>query len=138
MAKINALFQGFALDNTSNKPTSESITSTVGVIDLLLGDFVNGVLLGLNATCGRDSSHGWKGTLRNDHDTGALSVLLLESGELLGDFGNISETPAMALGVSEGFGFVADEVVNVGNDTVELVLEELRDERSGEREDKGL
>lgn len=138
MTKINALFQGFALDNTSNETTSESVTGTVGVVNLLLGDFVNGELLGLNTACGRDSSHGGEGTLCNDHDTGALGVLLLEGGELLGDFGDVGQTPAVALGVGEGFGFVTDEVVDVRDDTVELVLEELGYEGGGEGEDEGL
>jgi hypothetical protein len=44
----------------------------------------------------------------------------------------------VALGVGEGFGFVANEVVNVGDDAIELVFEELRDEGGGEGEDEGL
>lgn len=99
---------------------------------------MDGVLLGLNTACGRDSSHGWEGTLCNDHDTGALGVLLLEGGELLGDFGDVGQSPAVALGEGEGFGFVADEVVDVGDDAIELVLEELGDEGGGEGEDEGL
>lgn len=138
LTKINALFQGFTLNNASNETTSKSIAGTVGIVDLLLGDFVNGVLLSLNTACGRDSSDGGKGTLGNDHDTGALGVLLLEGGELLSNFGDVGQTPAVALGVGEGLSFVADEVVDVGNDAVELVFEELRDEGGGEGEDEGL
>lgn len=135
---VNALFQGFTLDNTSNEATSESVTSTVSIIDLLLGDFVNGVFLGLNAAGSRDSSHGGEDSLGNDHDTGALGILLLECGELLGNFGDVGQTPAVALGVGERFGFVSDEVVDIGDDAVELVFEELRNERGGEGEDEGL
>lgn len=138
MTLVNALFQGFTLDNTSNETTSESVTGTGGIVDLLLGDFVNGVFRGLNAAGSRDSSHSGEGSLSNDHDTGPLGVLLLEGGELLGDFGDVSQTPAVALGVGESFGFVADEVVDVGDDAVELVFEELRDEGGGEGEDEGL
>lgn len=138
MTKINALFQGFTLNDTRNKSTSKSITGTVGVVDFLLGDFVNGILLGLNTACGRDSSDGGEGTLCDDHDTWALGVLLLEGGELLGDFCDVGQTPAVALGVGEGFGFVANEVVDVGNDAVELVFEELGDEWGGEGEDERL
>lgn len=135
---VNALFQRFALDNTSNETASKGVTGTGGVVNLLLGDFVNGVFLGLNTACGRDSSHGGEGTLCNDHDTGALGVLLLEGGEFLGDFGDVGQSPAVALGEGESFGFVADEVVDVGDNAVELVLEELGDEGGGEGEDEGL
>jgi hypothetical protein len=44
----------------------------------------------------------------------------------------------VALGVGEGFGFVADEVVDIWDDAVELVFEELRDKGGGQGEDEGL
>ena len=138
LAHVNGLLEALALHNSGTQPTGERITGTVGIMDLLLGDFVNGVLLDLNTACGRDSSHGGESSLCNDHDTGALSVLLLKGSELLGDFGDVSQTPAVALRVSEGFGFVANKIVDVGDDAVELVFEELGDEGCREVEDENL
>jgi hypothetical protein len=67
-----------------------------------------------------------------------LGVLLGHGGELLGDLSNVGQTPAVVLRVGQSLGFVADQVVDVGDDFVELVLEELGDERGGEGEDEGL
>lgn len=44
----------------------------------------------------------------------------------------------MALGVRTSLGLVAESVVGVGENSVKLVLEELRDERSRERKHEGL
>lgn len=85
-----------------------------------------------------NSSNSRQSSLRDDGDTGTLGVLLGQGGQLLGDFGDIGDAPAVAFGVGESFGFVSDQVVNVWNHAVELVLEELGDEWGGEGEDKGL
>lgn len=60
-----------------------------------------------------------------------MGVLLWQGSELLGNLNNVCDPPTVRLGVGESFRFVADEVVSVRNNAVELVLEELRDKRSG-------
>lgn len=58
--------------------------------------------------------------------------------QLLGDFDDIVGAPAVALGVGTSLSFVAESVVRVGQDSVELFLEELRNERSGEGKHEDL
>lgn len=155
-AQVNAVFEGLALDNTSGETTSKSVTrkpsgrkfftedevhlpSTVGVDDAVLGDFLDGPLLDLNLTTGlhgsRDSG---QGTLSDNGGPWAVVVLLRQLSQLLGDLNNVLSAPAVALRVRTGLGFVAESVVGVGQDFIELVLEELRNEGSRERKHKDL
>lgn len=73
----------------------------------------------------------------DDSDSGAAGVLLGQGSQLLGDLDNVCGAPAVVFGIGDGLGLVTDEEVGVGDDAVELVLEELRDEwgREGEHED---
>lgn len=113
--------------------------STVGVGNAVLGDLVDGELLDLNFTIGLDRSRdGGQSSLGDDSNPWAVGVLLGQLSQLLGDFDDIIGTPAVALGVGTSLGFVAESVVRVGQDSVELFLEELRNERSGEGKHEDL
>ena len=60
-------------------------------------------------------------------------------GESLGDGGDVLRVrKAVRTGPSLGFGLVTDEVVDVGEDLLELGTEELSDEGGGKVEDKDL
>lgn len=115
------------------------LPSTVGVDDAVLGDFLDGPLLDVNLTAGlhgsRDSG---QGTLSDNGGPWAVVVLLGQLSQLLGDLNNVLSTPAVALRVRTGLGFVAESVVGVGQNFIELVLEELRNEGSRERKHEDL
>ena len=116
-----------------------SLPSTVGVVDGLLGKLVNVEGLDLNLTgLGGDGDNSLLGTLGNDGDTSTLGVLLGGESELLGDLNNVVSTPLVALRVDTSLSLVADGVVSVRENTVQLLLEELGDERSGQGEHEGL
>ena len=113
--------------------------STVGVSNAVLGDLVDGELLDLNFTIGLDRSRdGGQGSLGDNSNPWAAGVLLGQLSQLLGDFDDIVGTPAVALGVGTSLSFVAESVVRVGQNSVELFLEELRNERSGEGKHEDL
>jgi len=117
----------------------DDLPSTIGVGDGVLGDLADSELLDFDLTVGLNrSGHSGQGTLGDNSDTRAASVLLRELSKLLGDLDNVVGTPAVALGVGTSLSLVAEGVVSVGQDGVELVLEELRDERSGEGEHEDL
>lgn len=116
-----------------------NLPGTVGVVDSIGGKLVDTELLDLDITAGgSDGNDGGLGTLGDNGDTGTLGVHLGEEGELLGDLDNILSTPLVALRVGKGLSLVADGVISVGENTVQLLLEELGDEGSGERKHEGL
>ena len=84
------------------------------------------------------SDNGGIGALGDNGNAGAAVVLLGQLSQLLGDLDDIVGAPAVALGVGTSLGLVAEGVVGVGQNGVELVLEELRDEGSGQREHEDL
>lgn len=119
--------------------TGRNLPGTVGVVDGLLGDLVNGKLLDLDGTVGRgNTDDSGVGALGDDSDTRALGVLLGQKGELLGDLNNVLGAPLVAGSVGTSLGLVTEGVVSVGQDAVQLLLEELGDEGSGEREHEDL
>ena len=104
------------------------LPGAVGVVDLLAADDVDRVLGGLRPG-DRDSG---VSALGEDNGALLLGVLLGELGDLLSDLLDVLGSDVVGLSVSRSLGFVANEDVDVGQDRVELVLEELRDERRGE------
>lgn len=113
--------------------------SAVGIVDALLGNFPHLVLLHLNlAIWLGNGSDGRQSALGDDSDPWAAVVLLGQGSQLLRDLDDVGGSPAMRLGVGDGLSLVTDEVVGVRHDTVELLLEELRDKWSGEGEHKDL
>lgn len=117
----------------------EYLPSTVSVGDGVLGDLAYSELLDLDLTIGLNRGcYSRQGTLGDNSNTRTAGVLLRELSKLLGDLDNIVGTPAVTLGVGTSLSLVAEGVVSVRQDGVELVLEELRDERSGEGEHEYL
>lgn len=139
MTHVDGLVERLALDDTSDETTGERVTGTVGVVDLLLLDGVYGEFLDVSVTallCGH--GNGWVGALGEDNSPGSLAVLLGCVGKLLSNLLDVLGLPAMCLGECGGLGLVADDDVDVGEDLVERVLEELRDEGRGKVEDELL
>lgn len=98
VASLNALGEGLAGDEGAHEATSERVTGAVGVDDLVVGKLLDGedlgVLLasvkvgdGVRGLGGGDV--GRVGTLGDDGETGARSVLLGEVGEDGGDRGRV-------------------------------------------------
>lgn len=85
-----------------------------------------------------DGDDGGLGALGDDDGALALLVGLGQVGEVLCDGGNVLCVEVVRLGVGEGLGLVADDVVPVRGGLVEGVLEELGDEGGREREHKDL
>lgn len=85
-----------------------------------------------------DSNDGGLGALGDDDGTLALGVLLGEVGHVLGDGGDVLGVEVVGGSEGASLGLVTDNVVPVGGGLVELVLEELADEGSGQREHEGL
>lgn len=136
LSHIDRLLKGLALDNTSAQAAGKGVTSTVGIVDLLLGKLQNGEFL--DVLLALDSDDGWFGALGDDGDPLALLVFLGQVGELLGDLLDVGQLPVVRLGVGGGLGLVADDVVPVRGAGVERVLEELADEGGRQRQDEGL
>lgn len=113
--------------------------STVGVDDGILGDLADLELLHLDGTGSRaDSDDGGESALGDNGNTGTFGVLLGELSKLLGDLGDILGAPLVALGVGNSLSLVTEGVVGVGKDAIQLVLEELSNERSRDGEHEGL
>lgn len=136
LAHVDGALERLALGNTGEEASGEGVTGTGGVGDLGLVDLVDGESLDLILAL--DSDNGGLGTLGDDGDTLALLVLLGKVGEVLGDGGNVGGLQVVGLGVGSGLGLVTDNVVPVGSGLVELLLEELRNERCVQGESEGL
>jgi hypothetical protein len=137
LSDIDSLVQRLALNQGGHETASEGVSSTVGVVDLLLPNGVDGVLLNLVlALLGDD---GGLGALGDDGDAGALGVGLGQVGEVLGDGGDVGlGGQAVRLGVGARLGLVADDVVPVLGRLVQRVLEELGDEWRRHVDDEDL
>lgn len=139
LTHVNGSLERLALDNTSDEASSESVTGTVGVVDLALAESVDSYLLDIDVTallCA-DGNSG-VGTLCEDNGPSALCVLLRALCDGLGDLLDVLGLDVVRLGECGGLGLVTDQNVDVRQDLVERVLEELRDEWGGEVEDEGL
>jgi hypothetical protein len=136
LAHVDGALERLALGNTGEETSGEGVTGTSGVGDLRLVDLVDGERL--DVVLALDGNDGGLGALGDDGDTLALLVLLGKVGEVLGDGGNVGGLQVVRLGVGGGLGLVADNVVPVGSGLVELLLEELRNERCVQGESEGL
>lgn len=136
LAHVDGALERLALGNTGEEASGEGVTGTSGVGDLGLVDLVDRE--GLDLILALDGNNGGLGTLGDDGDTFALLVLLGKVGEVLGNGGNIGSLEVVGLGVRGSLGLVTDDVVPVGSGLVELLLEELGNERSVQGQSKGL
>lgn len=126
------------MDETSYEATSEGVAGTIGVVDLVSTNSVDGELLDLILTL--ESDDGRVRALGDYGNAGPLGVLLGQIGEGLGDGGNVLGNAGEVVGVSVGggLGLVADYVVPVRGGGVEWVLEELGDEGRRKVDDERL
>lgn len=78
MSDINTLLEGFTHGKSSNESTSEHISGTIGIDDLVIGEFGDGErsgvgssLLNVGCCCGwvGRSDEGRVGTLGDDNET---------------------------------------------------------------------
>ena len=137
----NALLQALALNDTRAEATSKSIAGTVRVNDLLAIDCTDGVLLDLDfLALLLDCDNGRVCALGEDHHTGSLAIGLWETrqglrgaGHAVLDFG-----VSVVLSPCGGFVLVAEDVIAKGEDLGKGILEELRNEASGQGEHEGL
>lgn len=139
LTHVNGLLKRLALDNTSNETSGERVTGTVGVVDLVLLDGVYRNLLDISVTtllCGH--GNGWVGALSDDNSPRSLGVLFGCGGNLLRNLLDVLGLPAMRLGECGGFGLITDDNINIGENLIERVLEELRDEGCGKVKDELL
>lgn len=137
VACLDRLVQALAGDESTHEATSESITSAVGVDDLIISQSSNRVPLGLVGLV-RGDGNSRQCALGKDDST-RLGVRLGKSGNSLGDLCEvlgIRETIGSSPGLS--LSLIADDNIGVGDDFVHLFTEELGDERSGKVEDEGL
>lgn len=100
---------------------------------------MDGEFLDFDGTAGRASgSDSGQSALGHNSNPRAVGVLLGKLGQLLSNLNDVGDAPLVALSISKGLGLVAEGVVGVREDAVELVLEELRNERRGERKHESL
>lgn len=136
LAHVNGALKSLALGDTGEETSGEGVTGTSGVANVGLVDLVDGE--SLDVVLALDGDDGRLSALSDDGNTLALLVLLGKVGEVLGDGRDVGGLEVVGLGVGGGLGLVADNVVPVGRGLVELVLEELANERSVQGESEGL
>jgi hypothetical protein len=139
LTHVDSGLERLALYDTSDKASSESITGTIGVVDLVLADSVYCDLLDIYTTavlC--TNGNGRISALGEDYCPRALGVLLGAVRNGLGNLLDILGVDVVRLGERGGFSLIANEDVDVRQDLVERVLEELRDEGCGEVKNEGL
>lgn len=134
LALVNGLLKSLAGNKTSSETGSERITSTSSVVDSALLNGVDGELLDLASA----SNNRRQSTLSDDSNTLALGVRFGESGEGEGNLLDISRSQTVALSIRQRFSLVTNNVIPVRRSSIQRVLEELRDEWCGQREDEGL
>lgn len=133
---VDAGLDAVALDHASEEAAGKGITCTSGVYDLVLVDLVDGERLWLTLVL--HSNDGGVSALRNDCDTLALLVLFGQVCEVLGNRRNVVGLKIVRVSVGLRLRLVADNVIPVRSGLVERFLEELWDERRGQRKDERL
>lgn len=136
LTHVDGSLKRLALDDTSKETTSESIASTVAVVDVVLVDGVDGELL--DALLALDGDESGLGALSDNSNALSLAVLLGEVGEVRDNVLRLLGGKVVGLSVGGSLGLVTDDVVPVGSRSINNVLEELRNERGRERQDEGL
>lgn len=124
------------LDELGNETTAESISSTVAVNNLVLGDGNNGVFLDRAISLG---DNGVVDSLGEDNETLALGVDLGELGNVGGNSLDILGVgQVVGKGIGLGLTLVTKDNIHVGHDLIQDLGEELGDEGSREVHGEGL
>lgn len=115
------------------------VPSTVGIVDLVLANSVDGNLLDVDLAAVLCSySNCWVKALCDNDGPGPLCVLLGAVGDGFGNLLDVLGVHVVRLGEGSGLSLVANEDVDVGKNLIKRVLEELSNEGSRQVEDKGL
>jgi hypothetical protein len=111
-----------ALSVETKETTAETITSTVGINDLVFGNLLNWVDRDLVT----NGNNGFIRTLSEDNDTRTLSVGLGQLGELDSNFLEVFGVPTSNLGVAASFIFVTKDDVGIVENSIKTVSEGKR------------
>lgn len=115
------------------------LPSAIGVVDALLSNGMDRYLEDIDISVFlRDSGNRGISSLSENHGASPLRVLLGQLSNGLGNLLDILGVDIVGFRVGGSFGLVSNQNIDVGKNLVEWVLEELRDEGSGEVEDEGL
>ena len=140
---VNVLSSGQGAEETSG----EHVTGAVGVDNLVAGELGDGVDLGVGVgrldvggrgRGGGGGDEGRVGTLGDDDESRSRGVRLGERGEGRSDALERGVTVSSGRGVRGGLALVSDQNVDVGEERLELHLEELGDEGSRQVQDDSL
>jgi hypothetical protein len=138
VARLDGLLPRFAGKVSSQETTDESITSTVGIDDLVRAQLGNREDLG-GVWGSRGDQHCRLGTLGEDNDTRLGGVDFRKGGDSLGDGGDVLDIrETVGTGVSFSLRLVTEDNVSVGDDAGKLSTVELGNEGSGEVQGEGL
>lgn len=136
LAHVNGSSEVLALHDTGQKSTGKGITSTIGIVDLLLADGMDWEFLDLILTL--DSNEGRLGALSDNSNSLSLPVLLGQVGQVLDNILGLLGGQVVRLGISSGLGLITDDIVPVRGGGIDGILEELGDEGGRERQNKDL
>jgi hypothetical protein len=115
------------------------LPSTIGVIDLALVNGVDGVLLHVNSTIWLGGCDNCRiSALRDDGNSLSLGVLLWNRGQSLCDFGDGLGLQTLCLCPGSSLGLVSNHIIPVWRCCCKLVLEELANEWSRQRQNEDL
>lgn len=162
VSHLDRLVQILALGQGTQEATGKHVTCTVRIDDLVVGEFGDGVRLGVgvggfDVACrgggGGGGDEGGVGALGDDDETGAGGVGFGERGEGGGDLGQGCVLRLSARkskrwgktyghagggGVGGGLALVTNQDIDMGQELFELNLEELGDKGGRQVEDDDL
>lgn len=137
MTNFDSLIQCLLNRQSADKSTREGISGTVSIDNLFVLKGIDGIRV-VYFRVTRDSNRFFS-TVSEYDDTFARAVAFWQSGESLGDGGEVLGIgKATRAGPSLSFCLVADEIVDVWEYLLELSAEKLSDEGSGKIEDEYL
>lgn len=141
-AALNSLVNFLVLSPGGQPATDESITSTVGVDDVLLGDSGDLDVLNLNLSLGVlgvvSGNNDWLGLLGDHNNTGTVLVSLLILGDVLGGTESILGVKTGLLGIARSLILIHKDEVGVLKAEHDIVISDVQQEDSGQVEGEGL
>jgi len=138
MTNFNGFTQWLPSRQGTEESTCKGIPGTVRIDDLFVLKSIDGVPLGVVKAAGGDGN-GFLSAMSEYDNTVACGVGFWLLGKNLGDGRDVLGVgKAVRASPSLSFSLVTDEIVDVGEDFLELSTEELSDEGSREIEDENL
>jgi hypothetical protein len=137
---LESVFEGLAHLETGQEGTDEGITTSVGILPLLLLDVgdLDGQNLGLDTFSFTDADDERLGSLGDDGDTSTLGVSLLVGAHVFASSESILSLESLLLGEGAGFIFIAESVVGVLNGVHDFIEVGVEEEGSGDVESHRL